>query len=117
MKKFLCVALAFIVMAVSLAGCAALTEKAIIGTWTSQTTVLGVVAETEYTFNEDGTGSLSTGGLGIGIAMNYTINEDKLTITTNTLGVQITTEYTFELDGDSLILTDKDGSVTTLTKE
>lgn len=89
-------------------------QKLIVGTWKSQETVLGVVTETSYTFNEDGTGTM-TSVLGVEVAITYTIDEDLLTVKTDVLGVESTESYTYEFSGDQLILTNNDGSMT-LTK-
>lgn len=115
-KKFSVVFIILFAIVISLSGCTdALGEQLIIGTWSTQTNILGVVTETEYTFNEDGTGSMST-VLGIGIATTYTIDEDKIIIITDTPTLQKTFTYTYEFVEDTLVLTDSDGSQTILTK-
>lgn len=82
--------------------CACSTDKSIVGTWKSQSTVLGVVTETTYVFNEDGSGSKR--GI-VDIPFTYSIDGNKLTITTNVIGVDISTkEYAFERSGDILEL-------------
>ena len=115
MKKTISILLAVLVVAISLCGCEALNEKRIVGTWTAETSVFGVVTETEYTFNEDGTGTMST-VLGIGIAINYTIDDDKIMINTDTPTLQMSTNYTYEFVDDTLVLTDSDGAQTILKK-
>ncbi len=120
MKKALSILVALLVVVIGLSGCAGLNEsmneRMIIGTWTAKNNVFGVVTETEYTFNEDGTGSMST-VLGIGIATTYTIDEDSITINTDTPGLQMNYTYTYEfVDGD-LVLTGSDGTQTILSKE
>lgn len=116
MKKILSAFVALLVIIIGLSGCTdALGEQLIIGTWSTQTNILGVVTETEYTFNEDGTGSMST-VLGIGIATTYTIDEDKIIIITDTPTLQKTFTYTYEFVEDTLVLTDSDGSQTVLNK-
>ncbi len=116
MKKFLTVTIAVIMIAVTLFGCTdVMAEKMIVGTWTAETNILGVVAETEYSFYEDGTGSMTT-MLGIGIAIDYTIDEEKIIITTDTPTIQKTDIYTYEFVEDQLILTSDDVKIV-LTKK
>lgn len=100
MKKVISVSL-LIVMLLSLCACSS-PEKAIIGTWKTQNTVLGVVTETSYTFNEDGTGVKKEV---VETSFTYTISEDKLTIKSTILGIEKTEEYTFEIKKDTLSLT------------
>lgn len=96
------------VIALSLFACAA-PEKAIVGSWKTQSKVLdSVTIETTYTFNEDGTGSLSNV---IDIAFTYSIEGDKLSITTTTLGIENTEEYFFDLQGSKLTLTDAKNTI------
>lgn len=116
MKKVISLILVAVIAVCALSGCAAIAEAVIVGTWTSQTSILGVAAETEYVFNEDGTGSISA-IIDVGVAIKYTIEEDTLTIVTDTPILQKTFKYTYELDGDNLILTDDSGNTITLTKK
>ena len=114
MKKVIsCVLIVFCVLSV-FASCAK-PEKKIIGTWTGETNILGVVAEYSFTFNEDGSGKMTT-ALDVGLAMNYTINDGKISITTSVLGISNTNEYTYEFDGDQLILNDGENRIV-LTKQ
>lgn len=100
MRKILASAL---VISMILVLCACATpEKSIVGTWKSQSSVLGIVTETTYTFNEDGTGSLTNV---FSVDFTYSFSEDKLLITTSTLGIENTEEYTFKFSGDTLVLT------------
>ncbi len=114
MKKLISVILICICI-LSFTACQALSEKMIVGTWKTQTDILGIVTESEYIFNEDGTGTMST-VLGIGIAMKYTVGDDSITIVTDTPALQKTFVYTYEFDADTLILTDDKGDSITLTK-
>lgn len=100
MRKILTGLLVFVIV-ISLCACVA-PEKVIVGTWKSQTTVLGIVTETKYTFNEDGTGTKSNV---IDVSFTYSFEDDKLVITTSTLGIENTDKYAFEFKGDSLTLT------------
>lgn len=105
MKKILAVVL---VMALGLAVCACTPQKQIVGTWKNQETVLGVVVETTYVFNEDGTGTMKSV---VPIEFEYSFDNDKLLITTNTLGIKNTTEYTFDFSGKILTLTEGGNSI------
>lgn len=96
------------VMALSLFACATPEEK-ILGSWKHQSSVLGVVTETTYTFNEDGTGSKTNV---LEVKFTYAITEDKLLITTSVLGIENTEEYAYEFKGEELVLT---GEKETLT--
>lgn len=93
-------ALLVMVLVLTLCSCAS-PEKAIVGTWKSQNTVLGVVTETKYVFNEDGTGTMTNI---IDIGFTYAFVDEKLVITTETLGIQSSTEYTYQFDGSKLTL-------------
>lgn len=116
MKKVISLVMVAVIAIFSFCGCDTIAEAVIVGTWTSQASILGVVAETEYVFNEDGTGSISA-VLDVGVAITYTIEEDTLTIVTDTPILQKTFKYTYELDGSDLILTDESGKTFTLTKK
>ena len=90
-------------------------EKKLIGTWKGDVEVLGVTANYEYVFNEDGTGKM-TGSLGAGVAFTYNVAEDgTLSIVTTLLGVESTRTYTFAVEKNTLTLTEND-TVITLTK-
>lgn len=108
MKKVLGIFIAVCILVVSFAGCAAISEKLIVGEWTANTSILGISTETTYVFNEDGTGSLST-VMGIEIAIDYTIDEENLIIITDTPALQKTFKYVYEFEEDNLVLTDADG--------
>lgn len=87
-------------------------EESIIGTWTTQTTVLGVITENSYTFHEDGTGK-STTVLGVGLGFDYSIDGNMLTIKYSVLGIETSKDnFTFEISGDKLTLNDGDKTVT-----
>lgn len=97
-----------VVMALSLLACAKPAEK-ILGSWKHQSSVLGVVTETTYTFSEDGTGTKTNV---LEIKFTYVITEDKLLMTTSTLGIENTEEYSYEFDGDQLVLTGEKDTLT-----
>ncbi len=109
MRKFV----AFLLTVVMVLGlCSCLAEKSIVGTWKSQTTVLGVVTETEYTFNEDGTGKRSNV---LAMDFTYSFTEDKkLVMKFSALGIETTEEYTYDFTGSKLVLT---GDKETITLE
>lgn len=90
-----------VVMVFMLSACLA-PKLAIVGTWKSEETVLGVVTQTSYTFNEDGTGEM-TGVLTV--PFTYIFTEDKLCITTKVIGIENTTSYTYQFSGKKLTLT------------
>ncbi len=118
MKKVICSVVALCIVLVGLCSCqGALSERLIVGEWTSKTNILGtgVVTETTYTFNEDKTGSIS-GLLGLDIATTYTIDDTHLVIVTDTAVLKQTFNYTYEFDGDKLTLVDSNGTQTVLTK-
>ncbi len=115
MKKALSVIIILCIVLTAFAACAPKPEKAILGTWKGQVTVLGVSTNVEYTFNENGSGVMTT-ELGVGIAMNYTFTDTALTVTTDTPLLQKSFTYTYAFDGDTLTLTDANGSMT-LTKD
>lgn len=105
MKKFTA-GLLLVVLLLTLCSCAP--EKSIVGTWKYQTTVLGVVTETVYTFNEDGTGTRS--GV-VTTDFTYSFSDDTLLITTNLLGIEMTEEYTYDFGIDHLVLTDENNTI------
>lgn len=89
-----------LVLVAAMCGCSP--EKAIVGTWTSKNTVLGVVTETTYVFRADGTGERS--GL-ITTAFTYTIDEDTLVLTTSVMGLEHKESYAYRFEGKTLTLT------------
>lgn len=115
MKKAISVILILCLSLTLLAACAPKPEKAILGTWKGQVTLLGISSDVKYTFNENGSGVM-TSAIGVGIAMNYTIDETSLIVITDTPLLQKTYTYTYEFGDDTLSLTDSDGTMV-LTKE
>lgn len=107
MKRTVAVVLLFAIV-VGLCACT-LGEVLIVGTWKSQTKVLGVVTEVSYTFNDDGTG-MRSGALDT--SFTYVIEGDQLAITTSVLGVDVTEEYTYEISGSKLVLTGENETIT-----
>ncbi len=99
MKRIIAAAL-IAVMLFTLAACSS-PEKDIIGTWKCESSLLGISANSEYTFNEDGTGKIN---LIIDLDFTYAITDDKLSITTKTLGIESTDTYSYSFKGDTLTL-------------
>lgn len=123
MKKVLSIAVVAALILTMFAGCSLFSnEKKILGTWEGEP-IDAYVIEIDaplYTFNEDGTGEIST-NLDIGIvsakpiSFKYTIEEDTLTVTydSDLLG---TVDYTMTFEDDTLSLVDEEGEKTVLTK-
>lgn len=118
MKKVISVVMILCLALTLLAGCS--NEQKIVGTWkgTRETGILNTSIDVEYTFEEDGTGSMPVLQTGINIDVNftYTINEDTVTIVTDSAILSQTYVYTMEFEGDTLTLTDEDGKAVVLTK-
>ena len=106
LKKYVAMLLA-VIMLFGLVACTS-PNKAIVGTWKSQNTVLGVVTETKYVFNEGGTGTISTF---LNVDFTYAFAEDKLIITTVALGIESSDVYSFAFDGDKLTLSNDEETV------
>ena len=107
MKKAVAVVL-LVAIVLGLCACT-LAEKMILGTWKTQTKVLGLETEVSYTFKEDGTGVRS--GV-LDLDFTYTMDGDRLTITTSVLGVDMDEEYTFQISGKELVLTRESETIT-----
>ena len=115
MRKLLCFLIAPILL-ISLGGCfGTYNEKLVVGTWIAKKNTIGLISETEYIFNEDGTGSMST-ILDIKVAITYKIDEENLTIVTDTPTLKKTYVYTYDFVDDTLILTDQEGNKIILYK-
>ncbi len=115
MKKALSIAMVLLVLVTAFAACTPVEEQ-ILGKWTYNETILGVVTERTYVFNADGTGTAPgeiTGDL-IPLEMRWSIYENQLTIE-KTLGKD-PVSYNFVLKGDTLTLTKADGTTITLTR-
>lgn len=112
MKKVVSIVLVMLMLACVLTACG---SGKIVGTWTRQYTVLGVVTEDKFVFNEDGTGKMTT-VLGIEVNMTYTAEDGKLTVTVDTLGVETTAEYTYKFEKGNLLLT-ADGETLEFVKQ
>ena len=111
MRKVLSLVLV-LALVTALCGCGNIvSEKAIVGTWKSHDSIMGVVTETTYIFRADGTGERT--GL-LTTTFNYEFSGDKLLLTTSVLLVKNTEEYTFRFEGKKLTLT---GSKETITLE
>ncbi len=116
MKKVLSVALILVVIVSAFAACGVPVEEKIVGKWTYNETILGIVTEKTFVFNADGTGTAPgdlTGDL-IPLEMKWTITEDILTVDKNVSKEPVS--YKFVLKGDTLTLTKADGTILTLTR-
>ena len=99
MKRLIALVL---VVACLLCACG-VSQRSLVGSWKYQTTVLGVVTETIYVFNEDGTGTMDSI---VDLNFTYTLSEDQLEITTTVLGISDTKSYTVSFDGGKLVMAD-----------
>lgn len=119
MKKIISIALVLCMALVLFAGCGT-NEQKIIGTWKGsiETGFLNTSVNVEYTFNEDGTGSMPVlkSSVGIDVNFTYTIEEDLITIVTDASILSQTKVYAMAFEGDTLILTDEDNEQIILTK-
>ena len=106
MKKVISVALLLLMVVTVFAGCSN-PQKDIVGTWTGETSVYGIISEKTYTFNEDGTGKTKT-LLGVEVEITYTIDDTTLTVITTALGVSNETAYSYTLEDNVLTLVDGD---------
>lgn len=109
MKKVISVILVVLCVATLFSACAK-PEQKIIGTWNGSASLLGLEADYSFTFNEDGTGKMST-ALEIGVSMTYTITDDKISITTSILGIDNTKDYGYSFDKDTLTLIDGSNAI------
>ena len=75
--------------------------RSLVGTWSSETTLLGVSTETRYTFRSDGTGTVANV---VNLDFTYKTSGDTLYVTTSVLGVETTQKYTFSIEGSTLTL-------------
>ena len=92
-----------LVLACLLCACG-VSQRSLVGSWKYQQTVLGVVTETTYVFNEDGTGTIKNI---VDVNFTYTLTEDQLEITTTVLGISATESYTVRFEGGQLILSNE----------
>ena len=118
MKKIISIALVLCLALVLFAGCGTNEEK-IIGTWKGsiETGILNTSVNVEYTFNEDGTGSMPVlkSSLGVDVNFTYTIEEDLLTIETDASILSQTKVYAMSFEGDTLTLIDENNEKIVLT--
>lgn len=112
MRKILAVCL-LVALVIGLCACAAPGKK-LVGTWKHTESVFGASVETTYVFNDDGTGKTTT--LSVGVEFTYTVEKDKVVITSYPLGVKTTQEYTFDFSDGKLLLTDSANSTMVLEK-
>ncbi len=96
-----------LVAAIMLCSCQVL-GNTVVGKWSHQENILGVITETIYVFNDDGTGSMKNL---VETKFDYAVEEDTLLITTSLLGIKTTTEYTFEFSSGDLLLTQNEKTI------
>ena len=113
MKKLVSCILIVVCVCMLFAGCEKPAQK-ILGTWNGEANFLGVVTNYSFTFNEDGTGKMTT-ALDIGVSMTYTLTDENVSITTSLLGIENTTVYTYEFNENTLTLNDGERTIV-LTK-
>lgn len=82
MKRLVSIAIIVVLLAL----CACSPAKRIVGEWKTQSTVLGVVVETTYVFDENGTGKKCGAAE---IPFTYEVQDNKLLITTSIIGVDV----------------------------
>ena len=101
MKRLVSIAIIVVLLAL----CACSPAKRIVGEWKTQSTVLGVVVETTYVFDENGTGKKCGAAE---IPFTYEVQDNKLLITTSIIGVDVSKkEYSIDFKGNTIILTDE----------
>ena len=111
MRRVLAICL-LLAMAIGLCACGA-PEKKFVGEWVHKDSILGVPTNTTLVFNEDGTGKKT---MVLPVEFTYSVEKDKLILTSYPLGVKTTEEYTFSFSHGKLTLTDKDGKAATYEK-
>lgn len=99
------VVLLVVALAMTLLGCSQ--KAALVGQWSYKESLWGVATETVYTFEKDGSGTVST-LLGVNLVISYTVEENQLTIHSSVFGVDSTEAYTFTVKGDTLTLVSSD---------
>ena len=116
MKKALSVALILVVLVTALASCGVPVSEKLVGKWTYNETILGIVTEKTFVFNADGTGTAPGDIMGdlLPLEMKWTVTEDILTVTKDVSNDPVS--YKFVLKGDTLTLTKADGTILTLTR-
>lgn len=108
MKKRVLSLSLILILVLSLASCSSY-EKKIIGEWKTRKTTLGIVTESSYTFNEDGSG-VSSGPLGLSLDMNYIITDSTITFIYFEGDAKVQKVYAYTLEKDKLTLIDGDES-------
>ena len=117
MKKVISLSLVLVLVLACFAGCAK--KNLIVGSWSYQEkTILNVVTERTYTFNEDGTGSAPVLGGITNVDITYTLEDDTLTINRGELidSVAGTEVFTVKFGVNTMTLTSADGTAIELTK-
>ena len=108
MKNFkkLVAAVLVSLMTLALVACGGSSSKnSLPGTWESSDDS----SSTQYTFNEDGTGTVSV-GTGITLNLTYATDGNKLSVSMTYLGSEQKDEYTYEIKDGKLVLTNSSGT-------
>jgi uncharacterized lipoprotein YehR (DUF1307 family) len=108
-KKLVAIICTF-VMVIGLLACGSTKQTSVVGTWVSDN---GKISE--ITFSEDGTGNLKKSSE-ISVSMTYSVDGDKMTVTTDILGQKSETTYTYSISNGKLTLT-SGSDVIELSKE
>ncbi len=127
MKKATAAFLVVLILIIAFSGCDSIRTSPVVGKIMPQKYVLGTWEGTKefaigdmkytFTFNEDGTGIISTPGVDLGITMKYSIDGEELSITTEILGVAKTETYTMAFDDGKLLLTVDEDTITLTRQE
>lgn len=111
--KILHILLAVILLFVTVGSLVACGESPLVGSWThSSEELAGIRIHSGYTFNKDGTGSLTVAGIEMG--MTYEEDDDTITLQYKIGSVSVEKSYRYRIEDDTLIL--QDGDVETRLK-
>ena len=88
-------------------------EKKFIGTW-YELDEEGNKTGTKLVLAKKGEGSITEDGMSGSV--KWSVEKNKLFLTISICGMSDSGEFTYKFSGNKMILTDKDGSVTTYTK-
>ena len=85
-------------------------SDSLVGTWTGIEKGISV----SYTFNADGSGSMTA--MGIPMQLSYTVNGNTLSMTVSAFGDTDTAVATFVVEGNTLTMTNEDGESNSYTR-
>lgn len=103
MKKT-CRIIAFALILVTAVLCLVSCGNSLAGTWEGEAKI------GEYSFEGDGKGKITVGG--VSTDFTYKTDGEKLTLTKTVMSVSINTEYTYKVEGEKLTLTESKTGVT-----